>query len=293
MTRVFVTGGNGQLGRCLASSKPVEIEAQFLPRDEFDVTDPQQMKSVIDNYHPDVVVNCAAYTNVDGAETERELASAINEIGVRDLAQLCADQNVKLIHVSTDFVFSGSGNEPYEPHHPGDPQGVYGQTKLAGEIAIKKVLADEALVIRTSWLYSEYENNFVKTMLKLFETKEQFQVVDDQFGSPTYARDLADLIWHVIETPFQGGVLHWSNSGIISWYDFAVKIGELGLSLGVINQLAQISPIAAADYGAKAPRPAFSALDCSDTLKRYPKLTQLDWADALEAMLERLKAQRA
>jgi dTDP-4-dehydrorhamnose reductase len=248
------------------------------------------MLGVLEDFKPDYIVNCAAYTNVDGAEDDEETASAINVGGVAELATLALKFGIKVIHISTDFVFDGKSSVPYLPTARPNPEGAYGRTKLDGEQMLRDKLPGTSMVIRTSWLYSEFGGNFVKTMLRLFETKESFQVVEDQKGSPTYGEGLAQLIWHIVASDsLSPGIFHWSDSGVTSWYEFAKTIGERGLDLGLLTRRADLGPILAADYGSAAPRPAFSVLDCTDTTDSYPDVPQTQWQENLDLMLSNLR----
>ena len=259
-------------------------------RSDFDLTDKDSIQDNLDTRQPDYVVNCAAYTDVDGAESNRDLAANVNHFGVMDLAKACAARRVKIIHISTDFVFDGKARKPYKPDDTCSPVSTYGQTKLLGESALAQIMPEDTMVIRTSWLYSEYGSNFVKTMLRLFDTKEEFRVVHNQQGSPTYARGLATLIWHILETrQFAPGVYHWCDKGVTSWYEFATEIGKRGLEKGLITRKGIAMPILSSEYPAAAERPMYSALYSYPTLKKYPKIKQLPWQDQLNAMLDTLR----
>lgn len=289
MTRVLVCGASGQLGQCLSTSISESIDAVFLGREEFNLSDSATIQSRVAELKPTFIVNCAAYTNVDGAESDREGAFAVNQKGVADLANICAELGIKLIHISTDFVFDGRKQSPYVPTDECAPVGIYGTSKYQGEIAVLNALPSSAMVIRTSWLYSEFGGNFVKTMLRLHETKDEFQVVEDQKGSPTYALGLAQLVWHILETDnLIPGVFHWSDSGVTSWFEFAQEIGDQGHSLGLIDRKALVKPILAKEYGSVAPRPAYSALDCGATANAYPQIERQPWRVNLRQMLQNL-----
>jgi dTDP-4-dehydrorhamnose reductase len=289
MRKVLVSGSSGQLGRCLQDHNLTELEAVFLDRSAFDLSNKASMEEALDEYKPDYVVNCAAYTNVDGAESDQDAAANVNHFGVMDLANLCAERRIKIIHISTDFVFDGTARKPYQPDDLCSPIGVYGRTKLLGESALAQVMPEDTMIIRTSWLYSEYGSNFVKTMLRLFETKEEFRVVHNQQGSPTYAQGLASLIWHILEArQFAPGVYHWSDKGVTTWYDFANEIGNRGLEKGLISKKGAALPILSSEYPTAAERPMYSALYIYPTLKRYPKIRQLPWQDQLDQMLDAL-----
>lgn len=289
-SKVLVTGANGQLGRCLADTKPGQLHSVFLSSERFNLCDREQMKTVLESERPDYVLNCAAYTNVDGAQSNESQADQVNHTGLAQLAELCATMGAKLIHVSTDFVFDGEASKPYATDHPTAPLGVYGKTKHAGEEALNALMPETSMIIRTSWLYSEHGGNFVKTMLRLFDTKDVFSVVNDQFGSPTYARGLAKLMWHIVESgEFKPGTFHWSDAGVTSWYLFAEEIGNKGLALGLLENKARLEGTTAEEYGSVTPRPGYSALDCTKTLENFSDVEQVAWELHLAEMLNRLK----
>ncbi len=289
MAKVLVTGSSGQLGQCLADTCSNQLVVTFFDRARFNLCDREQMREILQAEKPEFVLNGAAYTNVDGAQTDAALADKVNHAGVVELARLCSEFETCLIHISTDFVFDGLATEPYATDHPTAPLGVYGKTKYAGEQALLELMPETAMVIRTSWLYSEYGGNFVKTVLRLFESMDSFSVVCDQFGSPTYARGLAKLIWHILESGhFTPGVFHWSDAGVTSWFEFAREIGEQGRQLGLLTEKAEILEILAKDYSSAAPRPDYSALNCEKILGTYPMIRQVGWQTNLTKMLSKL-----
>jgi dTDP-4-dehydrorhamnose reductase len=289
LRKVLVLGADGQLGQCLKVKTPDDLDVQYVNKQHLDLTIRKSISAALDEVQPDYIINCAAYTNVDGAESNRDLAANINHFGVMDLANHCAERRIKIIHISTDFVFDGKARKPYHPDGICSPLGVYGQTKLLGEVALAQIMPEDTMIIRTSWLYSEFGSNFVKTMLKLFETNESFRVVYNQQGSPTYAMGLAELIWHVLETrQFSSGVYHWCDKGVTTWYDFANEIGRRALAKGIISKKGAAFPILSSEYLTAAERPMYSALYSYPTLKRYPKIRQLPWQDQLDRMLDEL-----
>jgi dTDP-4-dehydrorhamnose reductase len=257
--RVLVTGGNGQLGQSLRKTMPSAMIADFPSRADLDVTDHAALERFIGAKSPDYVVNAAAYTKVDQAETDKHAAFSGNATAVQILAAICKSKNIPIVHISTDFLFHGAFNRPIDETAPTAPLGIYALSKEAGE----KYLDDSGLgsiVIRTSWLYSEFGTNFLKTMLRLSGTHPKLNVIADQHGSPTYAGDLANAIWHMIgqlgKAPDLKGTqyYHFSNYGVTTWYDFATAIMELsGNSIPVI-------PILTHEYPVSTPRPAYSAL---------------------------------
>lgn len=257
---ILITGANGQLGNEMQVLSKLNDQHTYFFTDvqELDICDEQAVQACIADNRIDVVVNCAAYTAVDKAEDDEALCLRINRDAVRNLGEAACAVGAKMIHVSTDYVFDGTHYLPYVETDATCPASVYGRTKLAGEEALQAVCPD-AVIIRTAWLYSEFGNNFVKTMLRLGNEREQLSVVFDQVGSPTYAGDLAEAILTVLvqaeEGAFVPGIYHYSNEGVCSWYDFAVKIMELG------NAPCRVLPIESKDYPAKAPRPHFSVLN--------------------------------
>lgn len=254
--RVLVTGANGQLGSELRGI----ASADYLFTDiaELDISNEDAVIAFVERNEIDTIINCAAYTNVDRAEEEPEVAKSVNTTAVALLARVARRYNARLIHISTDYVFGGERfSAPIVESAAPAPLGVYGRTKLLGERAIEESGCDY-IIIRTSWLYSTYGKNFVKTILRLAAERDELRVVNDQIGSPTYARDLARVIVQICEQKgFESGVYHYSNRGEISWYDFARAIVEIG------GMDCRIKPCTTAEYGAKAPRPAYSVLDAS------------------------------
>lgn len=229
MSKTLVFGASGQLGQCLAyvAQEKKMTGLVLLAEAEANILDVAGLQAVFANYQPTHVINCAAYTAVDKAEAEADLARRINRDGVENLARLCAAHAAVLLQISTDFVFAGTGNQPLSETDPTEPLGVYGLTKLEGEQVIPP-LTDHYFILRTSWLYSEFANNFVKTMLKLGTEREELRIIWDQVGTPTYAIDLAVCLLHLIETRNTAyGLYHYSNEGLTSWYDFATAIFEL------------------------------------------------------------------
>jgi len=285
MANILVTGANGQLGseiRALSESYP-EHQFLFNDRDEVDITDAQQVEACFAEFQPDYCINCAAYTAVDKAETDQEIAYQINAVAVKNLATACTRFGTRFVHVSTDYVFDGAGTEPYKEDHPTAPVSVYGKTKLQGE---QEALAGnkDVIIIRTSWVYSEYGNNFVKTMLRLMQSRPELGVVADQYGSPTYAADLAAAILQIVNAGnWQQGIFHFSNAGVITWHNFAQAIQELsGLNCTV-------KAIATSDYPTPAKRPAYSVMSTQKIQQVYG-ITLKDWKESLRVCLDKLQA---
>ncbi len=283
MGRNIVFGGAGQLGRCLYHIAGHRNHANlFFPEEsKADILNLESLDKLFQEEHPQFVINCAAYTAVDKAEDELQLARLINKDGAQNLATLCKKHGAILIHISTDFVFEGSSSLPQNEEAPTVPISVYGLTKFEGELAIADTL-DEYFIFRTSWLYSEYGNNFVKTMLKLGQEREELKVIADQFGSPTYAIDLANAIVNIIENNNRNyGLFHYSNLGIATWYDLAKAIFELS------DMAVKVIPIPTSDYVTKARRPEFSIMDKSKA-ENTLSLKIPHWHDSLKKCLEKI-----
>jgi dTDP-4-dehydrorhamnose reductase len=283
MRKVVVTGSSGQLGKCLqAVIKEKNIGGYvFLKREQADILNQESLKAAFDLYNPIYCINCAAYTAVDKAEDEPEVAQKINKDGVANLGMICNEYGATLIHVSTDFVFSGEGSIPLSESDATTPVNSYGVTKLAGEQAIPEY-TDKFFIIRTSWLYSEFGNNFVKTMLRLAKEKKELRVVWDQLGTPTYARDLATCITEMVASDSKlYGIYHYSNEGVTSWYDFAKSIFELSSSR------LKVIPVRTSEYPLKAKRPPNSVLDKSK-IKRNFDIKIPYWRESLKSCINRL-----
>ncbi len=280
---ILVTGANGQLGkelRHLAVSRP-QFNFIFLIREDLLIHDFEIVRQFFESCKPTYLVNCAAYTAVDKAEQDKDLAYQTNADAVEILAQVCKEYNVKLIHISTDYVFDGNGIQPYKEDDAINPQGIYGLSKAKGEIQALQAYGD-TIIIRTAWVYSAFGKNFVKTMVKLMQEKDELKVVNDQIGSPTYAADLAEAILQIISfKKWEGGIYHYTNDGILSWYDFAVAIKELtGSNCNVI-------PIATSQYPTPAKRPAYSVLDKTKIQAVY-QVEIRPWRQSLKKCIENL-----
>ena len=287
MERVLITGADGQLGTELQKTGPKNFELLALGRDQLDLGAAEPIADTISQFKPTAVINAAAYTAVDQAEEEPEVAEQINSLAPGYLAVACRKNRALLIHISTDFVFDGLGNTPYKPDSKTSPLGSYGRTKLLGEEKILEELST-ALIVRTSWVYSAYGKNFVKTMLRLMQERDTVRVVEDQIGAPTWARGLAEMLWASLSKDNIRGIYHWSDEGICSWYQFAKAIAEEAVKIGLIKRCAQVEPISSKNYKTLATRPHYSVLDCSSTI-RDVGISPLPWRSQLKSMLEDLK----
>lgn len=286
MMNILVTGANGQLGNCMRiASQNSNDNYIFTDVAELDITNPEAVKKAVKGHDVKVIVNCAAYTNVDKAESDTEFAEILNAKAVRNLADAIKENDGTLIHISTDYVFGGSeGNTPRSESEPANPTGVYGLTKLHGE----QQIADsgvKSLIFRTAWLYSEYGKNFVKTMLNLTSTKPQLKVVFDQVGTPTYAQDLADAIFHIIEhRQMDGneGIYHYSNEGVCSWYDFTKAIASFAG-----NKDCDILPCHSDEFPSPVTRPSYSVLD-KTKFKETFSIKVPYWINSLQKCLKNI-----
>lgn len=283
MTKVLVTGGKGQLGQSLQSISNdfKTLDFVFLGSSDLDISKKKEVENYFSKNHFDYCINCAAYTAVDKAEEEQEKAKQINEIGAKNLAHACFKNSVTLIHISTDFVFDGTAKLPYTEEDTTNPISVYGKTKRDGELAIISNLPQH-FIIRTSWLYSEFGNNFVKTMLRLSKEREELSVVNDQKGSPTYAKDLAAVILKIIDSQSKKfGIYHYSNQGEITWYDFAKEIFKQ--SKADINLYKTDSKT----FKTLATRPKYSVLNTSK-IHSLLNLEPIQWEKSLETCLTQI-----
>ena len=277
----LVTGSHSQLARCMAmAGAPPGWRGRFLSRDELDITSPEQVETVLNEAGPECVINTAAYTAVDRAESEADQAWSVNAEGVANLVRWCAEHGARLIHVSTDFVFDGQGTVPYLQGDAPVPLGEYGASKLAGEREVAKLPPGQGVVVRASWLYSEFGHNFVKTMLKLMAEREELAVVDDQVGCPTSAHSLAALIWKMVCLPARSGLYHWHDGGEMSWFEFAREIQKWGQASGALSRLIPLKPVNTSEYPTAATRPAYSVMDRSRTLADY-EIPGPDWRSEL------------
>ena len=266
---VLVIGSEGQLGRSVSETVPEGFRITALSRADLDITNSQGCRERVRQEAPHVIINCAAYTAVDQAESESGVAFLINGQGAANLAQAAASQGCRLIQVSTDYVFDGQAQVPYGPQAQTRPGSIYGKSKLEGEAAVRGALPESGTIIRTGWLYSARGRNFLLTMLSLLSNQDHVHVVCDQIGTPTHCRGLAGFIWQVVCSQHRPDILHWSDAGVASWYDFAVAIQEEALCLGLLTKTADIIPVSSEEYPQKAPRPAYSVLDKSASYRMY------------------------
>lgn len=280
---IIVTGANGQLGkelRQLAATQPQQ-QFHFFGRDELDIADAAAVDKVVEETNAKFVINCAAYTAVDRAETEWEQALAINCTGAANLAAACKRTGARFVHISTDYVFAGTADTPYKETDTIDPVNAYGRTKQQGEDAVMAANND-AIIIRTSWVYSEFGNNFVKTMIRLMGSRPEVGVVADQYGSPTYAADLAAAILHITNNTWVPGIYHYSNDGTITWFEFAQAIAQ------IIQSNCMVKPLTTAEYPTPAKRPAYSVMDKSKFTQTLG-ISLKPWRESLEQCIRRIQ----
>lgn len=285
--RVLVTGAAGQLGFELQRSVPADVTLIAVDIAQLDLTDAAAVERVVAEVAPTHIVNGAAYTAVDRAEEQPERARAVNVDAAATLAQSAARHGARMVQISTDFVFGGMARGPWRPSDAPSPESVYGQSKLDGERAVLAALGGHALVIRTAWLYSAHGTNFVKTMLRLMRERDEVRVIADQIGTPTWAASLARTIWAAVGTPDAAGVLHWTDAGAASWYDFAVAIQEEAVARHLLERAVPVVPISTSEYPTPARRPAYSVLDKSDTTRALGVMPA-HWRTNLRLMLDEL-----
>ncbi|WP_394128943.1 dTDP-4-dehydrorhamnose reductase [Shewanella maritima] len=301
--KVLVTGKGGQLASELTVTAPEHVNVICLDQIQLDITDETAVINTIAELNPDYVINAAAYTAVDKAEQEQELAFAVNGTSSGYIASACKLHNAKLVHISTDFVFDGTKTSPYTAEDTPNPINVYGASKLAGEELVAEILAEQAVIIRTAWVYSTYGNNFVKTMLRLMAEKPVLGIVSDQVGTPTWAKGLALMIWSLIGKVEKGSegtnpclgfasnnqtpIINWTDAGVASWYDFAVAIQEIALEKGLLTQAIPVNPIFASQYPVPAARPAFSVIDKTEA-EQLSQYQTVHWRKQLAKMMAEL-----
>lgn len=291
--KVLLTGASGQLGQALIASAPAGIELVTTSRQQLDLADPEACSSAVEQHQPDWVLNAGAYTAVDKAESEPELAHAVNAGAPEAFARALDQHGGRLLHISTDFVFNGTQGTPYQPEQARAPLGVYGASKAAGEVAVQSIFGADGrgLILRTSWVIGPLGKNFALTMLRLHRERDQLGVVADQVGCPTSTLNLAPACWQTLQIADDRdvpAVMHWSDAGAASWYDVAVAVGQIGADLGLIDTPAEVKPITTADYPTPAERPAYSLLDCTAT-RAALDLQGEHWQQALKAVLKQAR----
>jgi dTDP-4-dehydrorhamnose reductase len=286
--KVFVVGSRGQLGQSLAETAPATVDFAGADLPELDILDAVALEARLADERPGFVVNAAAYTAVDKAEDEPEIARRVNVDGARNVAEAACNAGARVIYISTDFVFDGSKGMPYEPDDAPEPLSVYGRTKLDGEEAVRDATDGDAIVIRTAWLYSRFGHNFVKTMLRLMAERDELSVVADQHGTPTWAGTLAGVVWAAIGRDLPGAVYHWTDGGEASWYDFAAAVYQEARSSGLLDRDVAIRAIPTEEYPTPARRPVYSVLDCSATVAALG-VEQRPWAERLQQMLAEMR----
>jgi dTDP-4-dehydrorhamnose reductase len=290
--KIIVIGKSGQLAWELSQLSSFEHEIVCLGRNDIDLQKVSAITECLQHHKASGVINASAYTAVDQAESDVDNAYALNAKAVGNLAQACKTVSVPFVHISTDFVFHGDKGAPYLPDDETQPLGVYGASKAQGEQLITEIYPERSVIIRTSWVYSTYGNNFVTTMLKLMSTKPELGIISDQIGSPTYAKGLAvaciaSLTHHV------KGIHHYTDTGVASWFDFAVAIQNIGFELGLLDKKIPIKPITTAQYPTPAERPHYSVLDKSSLMDALPELSFSHWQTQLANMMNALKEEQS
>jgi dTDP-4-dehydrorhamnose reductase len=285
--KVVIAGAGGQLGRALLSCVPETATVVGLTRAELDIGDAAAVMRLTRSLRPDLIICAAAYTAVDRAESQPELAALVNVDGARNLALAALESGARLLHVSTDFVFDGLASTPYPPQARTNPRNVYGKTKLGGELEIRRIMPQRSAIVRTSWLYAAEGNNFLRTMMRLMGAKGHVRVVSDQVGSPTAARSVARVLWALAGRSDLQGVYHWADAGVASWYDFAVAIAEEAAAVALLPEQIRIDPITTDEFPTPAQRPPFSVLD-SHALHAALSLTPCHWRTQLRSVIREM-----
>jgi dTDP-4-dehydrorhamnose reductase len=283
---IVVIGKSGQLAHEIMRLAG-DDSVYCLGRDDINILDAVSLANVLNRFQPEGIINASAYTAVDKAESDQTNAYALNQTAVANLATYAKQHHCHLVHVSTDYVFGGDKGSPYQVDDSYHPQGVYGASKAAGEKALLDIYPQASCILRTSWVYASHGNNFVKTMLRLMAEKPELGVIDDQIGSPTWAKDLAKACIYAIKNQVSG-VHHWTDNGVASWYDFAVAIQSLALEKGLLTHAIPIKPIPSSAYPTPAKRPHYSVLDKSTLASEFSELVPQYWRKALSDMLDEL-----
>ena len=287
-TKVLITGAGGQVGRALLAAVPDSFEAIACAHIDLDIGAGEAVRDFVRHHRPAVIINAAAYTAVDKAESEPDLAHRINAQGPGHLAAAARECGARLLHISTDFVFDGAASAPYRPDSATRPLSVYGRTKLDGERAVLEALPEHVVIVRTAWVYAANGANFVRTMLRVMRANGAVRVVADQVGTPTAARPLAEALWQIAGNAEIRGIHHWTDAGVASWYDFAVAIAEEGAELGLLPPETAVTPIATADYPTPARRPSYSVLD-KRSLAAFG-LAPIHWRKRLRQVLKEISS---
>ncbi len=293
MFKVLITGAKGQVGAELVQTTPADFTVIALGSKQLDITNLVQVKAVVTEHQPDLIINAAAYTAVDKAESDIEQAYAVNEKGVEWLARAAEEADIPLFHISTDYVFDGQASQPYKETDSVNPKSVYGASKLAGEQVLAKILSKH-IILRTSWVFGAVGNNFVKTMLRLGKERDELSVVSDQYGCPTSASSIANILWllvvkYIQEKSLPWGIYHFSNSPACTWHEFACKVFEQAVKTGTLNKAPLVKAITTADYPTPAKRPAWSVLS-SRRVENLLGVKGTLWKTELKPLLQLIKA---
>ena len=287
---IAIIGKSGQLAFELSRElKTTKHNVTYFGREDIDITSTASVEEKLSPLSLEVVINASAYTAVDKAEEDTEACNAVNALAVKNLAAFCKASGAFMVHVSTDYVFNGHKGSPYLTDDSIEPQGAYGKSKAEGEKALLEILPQASCLIRTAWVYSAHGNNFVKTMLRLMEEKPQLSVIDDQVGTPTWAKGLAEVCIFAAENKTTG-VYHWTDEGVASWYDFALAIQELGVKKGLLSKEIPILPIPSSQYPTPAKRPHYSVLDKQTAREAFASCKPIHWRKQLANMLDELNA---
>jgi len=286
--KALITGAGGQVGRALLDVVPENFEVLACAHADLDISAGDAVRDYVRRHRPAMIINAAAYTAVDKAESDPDAAQRINGEGAGHLAAAAQECGARLLHISTDFVFDGAASVPYRPDSATHPLSVYGRTKRDGERAVLEALPERATIVRTAWVYAANGANFVRTMLRVMRASGAVRVVADQVGTPTSARSLAEALWRIAANPEIRGVHHWTDAGVASWYDFAVAIAEEGAELGLLPPEIDVTPITTADYPTPARRPAYSVLD-KRSLAPYG-LSPVHWRKRLRSVLKEMSS---
>jgi len=284
--KVLITGAGGQVGRMLIETRPPNAEVFACTHADLDIAAVDAVRDYVGRHRPDTIINAAAYTAVDKAESEADAAQRINSEGPRYLAAAAGAVGARLIHISTDFVFDGTASSPYLPDSSTNPLSVYGRTKRDGELAVRELLPQRSAIVRTAWVYAAIGANFLRTMLRIMRATGAVRVVADQVGTPTAARPFAEALWRIAASPEISGIHHWTDAGVASWYDFAVAIAEEGIVLGLLPAGIAVTPITTGDYPTPARRPSYSVLD-KRSLASYG-LSPVHWRKRLRSVLKEI-----